>query len=214
VDGDVSDVTFYGNVFAKNKNRNPQITTGCRKRTGGGSCLALSGLGRYELIHNVVYGGIYGTRLWNQSPSWTIQLDAIGNVWLPGPDPRYAPKIPIMVFMSPVSLGPIRVFPRDNFGPPRSDLSGRSCDVFSLESVNAPCAGWAPQHEATKRQVSNTLLPAGGAAAHFDTLLANAGATRPCRDSADRRILSELRNVRSTTVTLPQRLPDLGRACP
>jgi hypothetical protein len=209
VDGDVSDVTWYGNVFAKNKNRNPQITTGRRGRNGP----ELTGTGRYELIQNVVYDAIYGTRVWNQSSRWAIELDAIGNLWLPGPQSWPSPKVPIMIFMKPASLGPIRVFLRNNVGPPRWDLTGDPCDDFSLESANTPCAGWAPAHDATTRQVSHYLLPSAGAVSRMDTILANVGATRPCRDSADRRILAELRAGTSSTVRLPKQLPDLSRPC-
>ncbi|MGH7286806.1 MAG: hypothetical protein ACREI8_02170 [Myxococcota bacterium] len=211
VAGDVSEVTWYRNVFAKNINRNPQITTGCRKRAGG--CVALSGVGRYELIQNVVYDMIYGTRLWNQSSNWSIELDAIGNLWLAGPR-RPNPKIPIMIFNYPRSLGPIRVFLKGNFGPPRASRTGQPCDDFSLESANAPCAGWAPQHNAAQRQISQYLLPVGGAAGNLDGILAEVGARRPCRDYADARVIDELHTGRSSRVVLPKGFPNLTLPCP
>ncbi|MGH7286807.1 MAG: hypothetical protein ACREI8_02175 [Myxococcota bacterium] len=210
VAGDVSDVTWYRNVFANNANRNPQICTGLRQSASGSGGEELAGVGRYELVQNVIYNAIYGTRLWNQSSRWSIELDAIGNLWLPGPR---RPKVPIMIFANPPSLGPIRVFLRENVGPPRPDRRGLPCDDFSLERLNAPCAGFAPEHAATTRQVADYPLPSGRAADALDEILADVGATRPCRDSADARVLEELRGRKSRSVRSPEPLPDLSRAC-
>jgi hypothetical protein len=212
VDGDVAGVTWYRNVFAKNANRNPQITTGRRQSDGGDGGTALAGVGRYELVQNVVYDAIYGTRLWNQSPGWTLELDAIGNLWLPGPTVR-TPKVPLMVFADPPSLGPIRVYARDNADPARGPAAGRGCDVFSLEVPNAPCAGWAPAHAAAGRQVAGHAAPPGRAADALEEILREAGATLPCRDAADRRVLEEVRSGSGRPVRLRPPLPDLT-SCP
>ena len=179
----------------------------------GGGAPRSSGEGRYELIDNVVYDAIYGTRLSNQSPAWTIRLDAIGNLWLAGPRAPN-PKIPIMVFSYPPSQGSSRFFLENNFGPHRNIRTGQPCDYFSRESVNAPCAGWAPQHNAAQRQVSQYLLPAGGAPGNLEGILAAVGARRPCRDSADKRVIDELIAGTSSVVTLPQALPNLSLSCP
>jgi hypothetical protein len=187
VDGDVSDVTFYRNVWAKNPNRNPQIATGQRGGPGGTGAL-LAGVGRYELLHNIIYDAVYGTRIWNQSPHWTIQLDAIGNYWKPGL--RYPwPKIPIMVFNDPASLGPIKVFLADNLGPGHeTKSSGQACDYFSRETSNSACAGYAPAHAAASRMNAGYAIPGRSASEDFAEILANAGAILPCRDSHDTRI--------------------------
>lgn len=213
VDGDVADVTWYRNVFAKNPNRNPQITTGRRGLPGNKGKL-LSGVGRYELLQNVVYDAIYSTRLENQSPDWTIELDVIGNLWKPGPQ-FPAPKIPLMVFDDPPSRGPIHVYAAENVDLSRVPHKPvRDCDVFSLERPNMPCSGWSPDHAASARQVKHHAAPAGRAADALDEILAAAGATLPCRDAADRRVIDEVRTGSGRPVgKTPPPLPDLSR-CP
>ncbi len=211
VDGDVSGVTWYRNVFAKNANRNPQITTG-RRPSEGGSGVALAGVGKYELLQNVIYDAIYATRIWNQGPGWTIEVDAIGNLWKPGPE-HPKPKIPLMVFAAPASLGPIRVFARDNADPARGRATDRGCDVFSREARNAPCAGWSPDHEARARQVTSHALPSGRAADALEDILREAGATLPCRDAADRRVIEEVQSGSGRPIARPPPLPDLSQSC-
>lgn len=212
VDGDVSDVTFYRNVWAKNPNRNPQITTGKRGGPGGTGDI-LAGIGRYELIHNIIYDAVYGTRIQNQSPQWTIQLDAIGNYWKPGL--RYPwPKIPIMVFNDPASLGPIRVFLAENLGPGHETTdAGQPCDYFSREVANSACSGYAPAHAAASRMNSGYAIPGGSAAEDFAEILAKAGATLPCRDSHDTRIAEEVATGTGRHVSGPGRLPTLTGTC-
>ncbi len=214
IDGDVGDVTLYRNVFAKNANRNPQITTGHRGAgEDGGAPVLLAGVGRYELIQNVIYDAVYATRIWNQSPDWTIQLDVIGNLWKPGL--RYPrPKVPVMIFTEPESLGAIQVFLADNAGPDLGNgASGRPCDYFSREAANRPCAGYAPAHAATARLTRSEALPGRPASQDFEVILASAGATRPCRDAVDRRVVEEVRTGTGRPAIGPGRLPSLDGAC-
>ena len=213
VDGDVGDVTFYRNVFAKNGARNPQIVTGRRGAQAPGVGEPLSGIGRYELIQNIIYDAVYATRVWNLGPAWTVQLDVIGNLWKPGP--RFPhPKVPVMIFTEPESVGPIKVFFADNLGPNHENLtSGRPCDYFSLDWLNAPCAGYSPEHAATSRLTSSDALPGRPASEDSETILANAGATRPCRDSADSRIVQEVRSGTGRHVDGPGALPFLNARC-
>ena len=212
IDGDVAEVTWYRNVFAKNANRNPQITTGRRQSGGGDGGVELAGVGHYELLQNVVYDAIYATRIWNESPTWTIDLDAIGNLWKPGPQ-FPTPKVPIMVFSQPLSRGPIHVFAKDNADLARGPTTTHDCDVFSLERPNAPCAGWLPGYAAGARQVTSHALPAGRAADRLDEILGDAGATLPCRDSADRRVVEEVRSGSGRPIRTPPPLPDLSQPC-
>jgi hypothetical protein len=212
VDGDVSEVTWYRNVFAKNADRNPQLASGRRRGAHGDPGVPLSGVGRYELIQNVIYDAIYGTRIWNQSPSWTIELDAVGNVWIPGPRwPR--PKIPIQIFASPRSEGPIRVYLDANAGPARPNALGRTCDQFSLEEFDTPCAGWHWGHDLRTRATPSHGFPPTNPGILLDVLLPEIGATLPCRDSADRRILYEVRSRTGARVRGPGALPDLSARC-
>ena len=213
VDGDVAEVTWYRNVFAKNANRNPQITTGRRQSERGDGGVEIAGVGRYELLQNVVYDAIYATRIWNESPTWTIEVDAIGNLWKPGPQVP-TPKVPVMVFWQPPSRGPIHVFSKDNADPARGRATTRDCDVFSLEESNSPCAGWSPAHAASARQVTSHTLPAGRATDALETILGEAGATLPCRDAADRRVIEEVRSGSGRQIRTPPPLPDLSQHCP
>jgi hypothetical protein len=90
----------------------------------------------------------------------------------------------------------------------------RDCDVFSLERPNMPCAGWSPDHAASARQVTGHAVPAGRAADALEEILAAAGATLPCRDAADRRVIEEVRTGSGRPVgRTPPPLPDLSR-CP
>lgn len=213
VNGDVSHVTWFRNVFAKSDNRNPQLSTGQRRGPHQSPGARLSGIAEYELIQNVVYDAAYGTRIWNQSPDWTIHLDAIGNLWKPGP--RWPdPKVPIMISTRPASVGPIRVFLDRNSGPRRSPGAPRECDFFSLESINSPCGGYEGNHRADARLIQSHSFPSTTAAADLPNILANVGATRPCRDSADRRIVEEVRTGTGQRSHTPPRLPDLTRPCP
>jgi hypothetical protein len=140
-------------------------------------------------------------------------VDAIGNLWMPGPEAP-APKMPVMVFAFPPSLGPITVYAQDNADPERvGQATGHGCDVFSRELLNAPCAGWAPDHSASKRQVVDHELPPGTAVGNLESILSNAGATRPCRDSADQRVIQEVRWSSGTRITTAPPLPSLS-ACP
>lgn len=212
VNGDVSHVTWFRNVFAKSDNRNPQISTGQRRGPHQRPGERLAGIAPYELIQNVVYDAAYGTRIWNQSPDWEIHLDAIGNLWKPGPRwPR--PKVPIMIATRPASVGPIRVFLDRNSGPRRSSGVPRECDFFSLESVNSPCGGYEARHVADQRLVDSHSFPGTTAAADLPSILANAGAVLPCRDAADRRIVEEVRTGTGESSRSRPRLPDLTRPC-
>lgn len=209
--GDVGDVTLYRNVFAKNANRNPQITTG-QRHAPGGMGERLAGVGRYELIQNIVYDMIYSTRLGNQSSKWLMQVDVIGNLWKAGPHWR-RPKVPVSVLARPRSLGPIHVFLSDNDGPDHFDrMTGRSCDYFSLEELNAPCAGYSA-HAASSRLIREHEFPGRRASEDFESILENAGAIAPCRDSLDTRIVEEIRSGTGQHARLPGSLPDLTKAC-
>lgn len=211
IDGDVSGVTLYRNVFAKNGNRNPQISTGQRRGLGGPG-ERLSGVGQYELVQNVVYDAIYSTRLWNQSPEWTMQLDVIGNLWKAGP--HWArPKVPVAIMAKPRSTGPIQVYLADNLGPGNDGRpAARACDYFSLETANAPCAGYAG-HSAPSRLIPDHEFPGRPAAEDLESILGGVGASLPCRDSLDAKVIAELRSGTGRHVRSPGRLPDLTRAC-
>jgi hypothetical protein len=211
IDGDVADVTLFRNVFAKNANRNPQITTGRRHIPPDGGDI-LAGVGRYELIQNVIYDAVYATRIWNQSPYWTIQLDVIGNFWKPGP--RYPrPKLPVMIFNEPSSLGPIKVFLANNLGAGHdSPTDGNPCDYFSIETANRACAGYSPAHASSSRGGSHSI-PGGNAAEDFASILADAGATLPCRDSMDSRIAEEVASGTGRHASNPGQIPALD-TCP
>lgn len=211
VSGNVSQVTWFRNVFAKNANRNPQITTGHQSGPDRKLGELMSGIAEYELIQNVIYDAVYGTRIWNQSPDWTIHIDAIGNLWKPGP--RWpSPKVPIMVFAREKSLGPIRVFMNGNAGPRRTARNPKACDFFSLEAMNTPCGGYESRHEASQRLITRHAYPATTASAELETILGGVGAMLPRRDSFDRKIVEEVRTGTGRHVKGPGKLPDLNRA--
>jgi hypothetical protein len=214
VSGDVSDVTFYRNIFAKNAARNPQIVAGYRGARDPSVAEKLSGIGRYELIQNVVYDSVYATRVWNMGPNFKVQLDAIGNLWKDGVrDQRI--QVPIMVSTDADNLGPIQVFLADNLGPDHENrTSGRQCDYFSVGGVTSgPCSGYSPTYAATSRLNSGYAIPGRPASDDFESILANAGATRPCRDAADARVVQEVRSGTGRHLDGPGQLPFLNARC-
>jgi hypothetical protein len=115
-----------------------------------------------------------------------------------------------MVFAEPQSLGPIKVFLADNLGADHpSSASGSPCDYFSTEAANRPCAGYSPAHASPSRFSVSHSIPTGNAAENFESILANAGATLPCRDSLDSRIAEEVATGTGRHASTPGRLPAL-----
>jgi hypothetical protein len=115
-----------------------------------------------------------------------------------------------MIFTDPPSLGPIKVFLSDNLGPGHdSPTAGEPCDYFSREASNRACAGYSPSYAATSRLNRSYAIPGRTASEDFEEILANAGATLPCRDSLDRKVIAEVIDGTGRHASSPGRLPSL-----
>ena len=73
IDGKVRDVTFYGNLFVSNADRNPRIAP-------EGFNIDETGISQVQFINNMIYHTIYGLKTGSTTQSnWKTQVDIIGN---------------------------------------------------------------------------------------------------------------------------------------
>jgi len=189
--GDVHGIRFERNLFAHSKNRNPQVSLG--QEAAGAS----TGPARVEIFDNVVGHHIFGTRLY-AAPGWQLQAMVDGNHYLGGFAQQTSPKVPVEIH--PDNAGTVRVVLGNNIAPWRR-LGDPECLVFQ-RGANTPCAG----HDPIPELVAD-FEPEPFSGMQLKAALAEAGATQPCRDRVDRRIVQDMRD---RTGVWPVRVEDVG----
>ncbi len=224
-EGDLDNITLYRNLYAHNVDRNPLVTTG---RRGPGQLL--QGQTRLLFAQNVVYDYIYALRLAARSPSWHLKVDAINNLFKWGRDYRRfgtAPKVPIERLLAQPGRdrghrGRLSLHLRDNIAP-RRKAGDPDCMVFQVDSANLPCGGDSKpplrdlSPEPVSRASSSSPDPPSLSAADLEAAIAKeVGATLPCRDAVDARIVADMRAGTGSWIDDPEDVggwPDLTRPC-
>lgn len=184
VDGDFDRVVFESNVFAHNVSRNPLATLMGNVADPG------SGAARLEVLGNLFYHQLLGTELSVASEGWRLRARLLGNVYRSGPADLLKreglvgrPKAPISVRED--TRGPVEVALLWNVSDRRSP-GQRECLNLSTTWANEPCDGQVGGDEVG----GSALEP--DPEARVAALLAEVGATRPCRDAVDTRIVGSI----------------------
>jgi hypothetical protein len=192
-EGDIDRITLYRNLYAHNTNRNPQIVPGAISRGA-----ELSGKTSIELVENVIYDYIYGVRVASVSPQWTLELSMIGNVFKWGSGHgrfKTLPKVPVEILREPRKgqrLGRTVVHLEDNRSPRRDKRGLPECLVLQT-GTNMPCDGdpEAPPAAFDRSRVVRRKTAGHARAATLAQVTSEVGATLPCRDAVDRRIVRD-----------------------
>ncbi len=174
--------TFMRNLWADNTGRNPSIGWG----------------GVFNFINNVVYNWVHRTA---DGGEYSTMSNFISNYYKPGPlTPKEGPIAHRIVKSESRSQG---LFPFKQFG--RVYATGNIVEGFpevTKDNWNGgvQTADKDGEMDATEKAVmrSNEPFPMPfvsmmGAEQAFNWVLANAGATVPCRDIVDQRIMEEVR---------------------
>jgi len=165
---DIKDVALIGNLFAHNKERNPQISSN----------------NRTLLVNNLNYnpgnykGGIYFTIGNQHGPSYS---SVIGNVGIPGPDTDSGWK---MIYIYPGVQDGQQVYVSDNLGPNYS--SSNSWAVVNNQAGSRVVASTPP--------VMTSPLTIRPSSTVEGWVLQSSGARPADRDSVDERIVNEVRS--------------------
>lgn len=226
VGGDVNRVTFYRNVYALNRNRNPQLTPGSQ-----GPGKEFAGNSTFEVVENVIYGFDVGSFVSSSSPNWRTGADFIRNVYVTGPKVNSKPQVPIQILTGTekgplgTRFGPVSVFLRGNLAWSRSGEGEPECRVllerYSSRGLRDAC------HNASgllhgvpflsAKRHGTSVFPEASAGTIEESVLPEAGATLPCRDAVDRRVTKHVRDRTGTLrVSDPVGVgdyPDLTREC-
>ena len=179
-EGDCGRITLLRNVFAHNRDRNPDV-----KGTG---------IGPIEIVNNLFYnprsqfGEFYDL-------AGALRINYIGNTVLSGPSTRRT-EVPhaVEVLNDYSSTFDVMVYVRDNI-----DAKHRRTPTDPDElAVHPDSRAWlAP------RPFQPLSVEALGAAAARDVVLANAGATQPARDGLDQRAIDDVVNRTGRVVDQP-----------
>jgi pectate lyase len=189
--GDSSyNVSVHHNLLAHNDFRNPLISEG----------------GTHDVVNNVIYN-------WGVLPAEIVDLGAntfvnfVGNIFVPGPSTPPASDILVIV-------GEPRIYAEGNFIVKRPQVSFQEWALFG--------PGIRPEATTSDEYGSDTRfmtppVTALDAAQLFGVVLDQAGATAPQRDTADARVVSDVRRRRGAIIDSPSDVggyPDLAAGQP
>jgi pectate lyase len=185
--GDGSDrVTMHHCYLAHNDFRNPLISRS----------------GRVDVVENVIYNwGSTAAEIYGDANSTVgSRLNLVGNVYLAGPaSPATIPVLAVNVNGVAAANAPL-VYVRDLRSP---KSSARQADAFSLVSL-----GWGgsplPTQYRSARPIGTLSARYDAAGAPTNAVLDGAGATRPRRDSVDKRVVTSSRQNGGKFINVPQ----------
>jgi hypothetical protein len=157
-----TDVTWTHNILAHAKARAPQVTEGSA----------------FEFVNNVVYNySNSGTEIMTSA-----QVDAMGNVYIAGPNTQSNVEITITGVQTP------RLYVKNNIGPNRPTDTG---DEWLVVNGGAGSAYYQSLMQLLARPTRPaTQFVVGRVESH---VLANAGARVPSLDAVDDQIISDIR---------------------
>lgn len=209
--GDLDRISLYRNLYAHNVGRNPQV--------GGTGRPGEAGRTRIELIQNVIYHYLYGFRMAAVSPTWEVDADVVNNAFVWGPTQEESggppwpgrttgPKVPIeRLGAGPEGphRGALRVYLSKNSGH-RRKRGDPECTLFQT-GTNAPCDGAsAPPGDVADTPIRERRIQELSEPALLDAVLEDVGATLPCRDAVDARVVRDVRNRSGRWVDDPRQV--------
>jgi len=162
-------VTLFGNLIAHQLQRSPMIRS--------------DGPGLFQVVNNVIYNWRHLGGQYAGSPGPT-RVNVVGNTYRPGPETR-PERYEILI-----SEG-ASVYLHDNRGPrrPVDSLPDWNMAGHQRPRYNQP----APAFLQAPRPFPAPALPVLPVEAAYERVLETVGASLPTRDSADRRLLYEVR---------------------
>jgi len=177
-----NNVTLHHNLYASNWARNPLLEGG-----------------RFQLINNVIYNANRATHA-DWDPSFpNIQLDAVGNYYKGGPNSDLSRA----EIHSPNDDAPaswFTVYPSGNIGWHRPTDSGAQSLV--IDPFNEGPAATRITIRSTPFTMPSNVITSSADTAYL-AVLANAGATLPCRDSVDTRIVNGVQTGTGRFIDIP-----------
>lgn len=192
--GGTTRLSYIRNLFAHNAGRNPYV----KGDEDDGSVVAM-----FQVVNNVVYNwGSEGLKF-GQAPS-TTRLNLVGNYYKRGPNtPPVANFTEIQVYQSNGTL--TKAYVRGNISPLRT---ADNMDEWSnVGMYTYPNSGIFPQAPREYQSTTPFDMPAFRTLSAFqayDTVLATVGATRPMRDTVDRRVVSDVRDGTGRIIDVPE----------
>jgi pectate lyase len=180
----LKNVTLHHNLMANTAQRNPLLASN----------------GPHHIVNNVVYNWRdFGTQISNRNINGAdgARVNLIGNVYIDGPVSNRN-RFPIGVdgdVLNPANY----IYVSGNRG--RSPLGATATDWDLVGSGYDPTKYWTQQLPVSFRratpwpdsQIAVTITPTDQV---IDTVVANAGATKPVRDALDRRVVDDVRLLR------------------
>lgn len=179
--GNCGRISLFENLFAHNRDRNPEISG--------------TGLGPFQVVSNLFYDPIsqFGEFYNRYGP---VEVDYVGNVVLSGPSTRRLQPPPAVETYNSYEHPAVSVFAADNISRVRTRRGAPQPGILTPEAAaGASAAPFTP-------------LPAErvAASALIDHLLATVGARLPDErllDALDRRLLREVRERRGNVIDDP-----------
>ncbi len=174
-------ISLHHNLFAHNWYRNPQVGTD----------------GPIDFRNNVIYDwGLHGLRvLDSEGPT---QINIIGNQSKAGPSTGF-PAIEREIWaLHSNGRPPLSYFVQDNLGPRRPSSSLPELNVMycrqHYEDVPNSGVNCDPATFSRETAFAATSVTTSSPATAYEDVLANAGTTRPSRDTVDLRVVAQVRN--------------------
>jgi len=165
--------------------------------------------GTHDFVNNVVYNwGVLCAEIVDYDSN--SFLNFVGNFFLPGPSTETGP-FEILIGQE---TGTPKIYVKDNIGPRRPDSATDDWAVVK--------DGWGPETRAAEiyRSAIRFAVPpitASSAPVAYEEVLASAGATLPMRDSVDKRIVADVRNITGKIIDSPAEVggyPELAPGMP
>jgi pectate lyase len=223
-------VSLYRNAFISNAGRQPDVIP--HSVQFGVDTVVV------ELVENYYYNFMTAVQFDADEPKVLIKTSVVGNVWQQGPyGIRSNERIPVL-YRDRLNRGRIWIYLSGNrlldggFKWSAYGASGRSCDVAATEATPFRACTWPAtalrscdeQEEAPCGAISDeplemTMYPVLGTSDIKEAVLATVGASLPCRDALDAKVVADARSNGAAGAVLPLRaatmpLPDLTAACP
>jgi pectate lyase len=197
-------ITVHHNLFAHNYYRNPQITIG----------------GLVDFRNNVIYDwGLHGLRLMDLYGPPRINI--VGNFAKAGPTATTTTSVREMWAYHSIGYAPFSYFVQDNLGPRRPSSSEPDLDIIycreHYEDVSNSGIDCDPSAYATYTVFPASPVTTTSSTIAYDTVLQEAGATLPLRDSVDARIVKDVKNGTGGDIADPSEVggwPSLASGTP
>ena len=222
-------VSLYRNAFISNSGRQPDIIP--HSVLFGVDTVVV------ELIENYYYNFITAVQPDADDPKVLITASLVGNVWQQGPyGIRSNERIPVL-YRDQLNRGRVWIYLSNNhlldggFKWFEYGASDRSCDVAATEATPFRACTWpanapkgcddlekAPCGAFSREPPELNRYPVLSTAGIKDAVLAAVGASLPCRDALDAKVVADARSNGTEGAVLPLRaatmpLPDLTAPC-